>query len=113
MASDELIALYDQDKDARFHYFEWAESRYNASQNKDFRGYYVTFKLSRNYSDGDLVSDFLTLRLPEIYLNKAEALAMLGQEAEAASVLENCGKTFYFGCRCECLRQRIIRFDSG
>ncbi len=88
MASDELIALYDQDKDARFHYFEWAESRYNASQNKDFRGYYVTFKLSRNYSDGDLVSDFLTLRLPEIYLNKAEALAMLGQEAEAASVLE-------------------------
>ncbi|MDE5612249.1 MAG: RagB/SusD family nutrient uptake outer membrane protein [Odoribacter sp.] len=88
IASDELIALYDQEKDARFHYFEWAENRYNAAQNKDLRGYYVTFKLCRNYSDGDLVSDFFTLRLPEVYLNKAEALAMLGQDAEAASALE-------------------------
>lgn len=100
MASDELIALYDQDKDARFHYFEWAESRYNTNNNTDFRGYYVTFKLCRNYLEGDLVSDFFTLRLPEIYLNKAEALAMLGQDAEAASVLEG-------------LREKRFTSDAG
>lgn len=98
MASDELIALYDREKDSRYHYFEWAESRYNTTNNTDFRGYYVTFKLCRNYADGDLVSDFFTLRLPEVYLNKAEALAMLGQDAEAASVLE---------------KLRMKRFTSG
>ena len=36
----------------------------------------------------DEVSDCMALRLPEVYLNKAEALALLGRDAEAREALE-------------------------
>ena len=84
-ASDELIALYDQEHDMRFQYFEYAYNKYKTAM----EGYFVTFKLSLNYNQGDVVSDFFTLRLAEVYLNKAEALAMLGShDSEAASTLQ-------------------------
>ena len=36
----------------------------------------------------DEVSDCMAIRLPEVYLNKAEALALLGREGEACEALE-------------------------
>ena len=38
-------------------------------------------------STDDEVSDCMAIRLPEVYLNKAEALALLGRDGEACSVI--------------------------
>jgi hypothetical protein len=74
-ANDEIAALYDDD-DLRRRYF--------------FRGQTATGTLAprKKYStSGKEVSDYFILRLPEAYLNKAEALVMLGRDAEAIATL--------------------------
>lgn len=45
----------------------------------------------RNKIDGE-VSDVMALRLPEVYLNKAEALALAGRDGEAKDVLKELRK---------------------
>lgn len=46
----------------------------------------------RNYTDDDEVSDCWALRLPEVYLNKAEALALLGRDGDAIAVINELRK---------------------
>lgn len=44
-------------------------------------------KWREGYATTGEVSDCMALRLPEVYLNKAEALALLGRDAEALAVI--------------------------
>ena len=76
-----LNAFTDKDHDLRYgslRYFTHWKSR---------RTGYIIQKF-RKYSEGG-ISDCFLLRLPEVYLNKAEALAILGREQEARDVLQS------------------------
>lgn len=78
--SDDLIsAFYDKENDLRY----LCTIAYDGDE---YSGTYVVRKL-RKWGDGG-VSDCSLFRLAEIYLNKAEALAMLGRDREANDVLQ-------------------------
>lgn len=75
---------------------------YNTQNDQDLRlkvffcgrrngGYGYRCLKMRNKNDGE-VSDAMALRLPEVYLNKAEALALAGRDGEARSVLQELRK---------------------
>lgn len=51
----------------------------------------------RGNIDSDEVSDYMAIRLPEVYLNKAEALAQLGRDAEAKTTLEELLRNRFVG----------------
>lgn len=69
-ATDELIALYDQDNDLRFaKYFKASGARYKTTKYNRDNEYKTTF------------------RVGELMLIKAEALAKLGRESESKNVL--------------------------
>lgn len=72
-ASEEILAAYSSNDLRRKFYF---------------RGYsaYAPRKML-NTKDGSC-SDFFLLRLPEVYLNKAEALAMLEKTTEAIETIQ-------------------------
>lgn len=46
------------------------------------------YRCVKTHNHEESVSDFLAIRLPEAYLNKAEALAVLGRDAEAISTIQ-------------------------
>ena len=46
------------------------------------------FRCVKTRGDADEVSDIMAIRLPEVYLNKAEALALLGRDGEARSAVQ-------------------------
>ena len=75
-ASSELLALYDERNDLR----------YSSGKNSYFfqysKGYYASYRLT---NASKLPGNSLVYS--EVYLNKAEALALLGREAEAISTL--------------------------
>lgn len=76
-ASSELLALYDERNDLR----------YSSGKNSYFfqysKGYYASYRLT---NASKLPGNSLVYS--EVYLNKAEALALLGREAEAISTLQ-------------------------
>lgn len=76
-ASSELLALYDERNDLR----------YSSGKNSYFfqysNGYYASYRLT---NASKLPGNSLVYS--EVYLNKAEALALLGREAEAISTLQ-------------------------
>ena len=87
-ASDALIATFDQENDTRFKIFEKID-RTGLSQHPVI-GYYPTFKC---YDDTKRpISDCCLFRWPEVLLNKAEALALMGggaNESEAATTISS------------------------
>ena len=72
-ASDEIIAMYDGD-DLRRAYF--------------FRGDGPLSPRKKRSSGRTNISDYFIFRLPEIYLNKAEALAMQEKYSEAIAAVQ-------------------------
>lgn len=82
----------------------WVASAYTSSDDlmtsfdtKDLRlnAFFITrtspgdgFRCVKTRGKADEVSDIMAIRLPEIYLNKAEALALLGRDGEARAVLQ-------------------------
>lgn len=79
VVSNDLIALYDQDKDLRF----------KAGGNGYFFVYYTRHASYGHYrlsSASRIPSN--SLLFSEVYLNKAEALAALGRETEAIETLQ-------------------------
>ena len=77
-SSADLLACYD-DNDLRLK--EFFVDRWGAASGKR------CIKWRDEQSATDEVSDCMAIRLPEVYLNKAEALALLGRDAEAREVL--------------------------
>ena len=80
--SDEILALYEPTDLRRVYYFRGATG-----------GNYGDFwpcKLA-NRDEGNC-SNFFLFRLPEIYLNKAEALTVLGENQEAINLLQELRK---------------------
>lgn len=75
--SDDLMAAYD-DNDLRRRAFFIDRSQ---SHGSGFRCVKMRFKTEE-------ISDYMAIRLPEVYLNKAEALAQLGRTDEAKAVLQ-------------------------
>lgn len=78
-SSADLLACY-KDNDLRLK--EFFVDRWGAATGKR------CIKWRDEQSATDEVSDCMALRLPEVYLNKAEALALLGRDAEARGTLE-------------------------
>ena len=76
--STELINLYNQVNDFRFDTFF-----YDEETKTGFRACYKT-----RFDDIQGVSDFGTIRISEVILNKVEALAMLGRNSEVPSAFE-------------------------
>ncbi|MBZ4189378.1 RagB/SusD family nutrient uptake outer membrane protein [Niabella beijingensis] len=70
--------------------FETKDLRRDIFLKRTDAGVYVYAKVDANPPYD--VSDLFLIRLPEIYLNKAEALAVLGRDAEATTVLQELRK---------------------
>ncbi|WP_165500340.1 RagB/SusD family nutrient uptake outer membrane protein [Pedobacter psychroterrae] len=77
-ASSDLISKYSAGDLRRNVFFK----------NSQIYGQPLCQKLATPASQTNSVSDNFLIRLPEIYLNKAEALAILGRSAEAQSALQ-------------------------
>lgn len=78
VVSEDLLRTYDA-KDLRANIF--------ITETQMFDGTYRCIKLKDKSKDG-YVSDMFLLRYPEVILNKAEALAMLGRENESKECLQ-------------------------
>ena len=87
--SDELVELLRENSNDLRQNFYLYEAYYYGDR-------YVYARKLADRDDG-MVSSFCLLRLPEVLLNKAEALAQLNQDAEACQVLN------------ELLRRRVVR----
>lgn len=75
-ASDELMNLYDATDQRRKAFFIDRAKTHGTG-----------FRCVKMRTKDEEISDIFALRLPEVYLNKAEALACLGRDAEARDVL--------------------------
>lgn len=69
--SDELLGLYDESDLRRVYFYQGKKSP----------------RKIKNLNDG-IVSDYFALRVPEIYLNAAEAAVMLGKESTAIQLIQ-------------------------
>ena len=78
--STELLGLYNRANDYRFDAFFFTRE---VNTRTGYRACYKT-----KFDDLYGVSDFGTLRISEVILNKAEALAMLGRDGEVPAALE-------------------------
>ncbi|GHT61396.1 glycan metabolism protein RagB [Bacteroidia bacterium] len=79
-ANDEIIGMYESN-DLRRAYF--------------FRGDAIFSPRKKRSSGRNTVSDYFIFRLPEIYLNQAEALVMLDRDAEAIAAVQKLRETRY------------------
>ena len=75
-SSDDLMACFDEDDLRRKAFF---------IERKAPGTGYMCVK-TQHYDEH--VSDFMAIRLPEVYLNKAEALALLGRDADAIATVQ-------------------------
>jgi len=87
VVSDDLLSVYDK-KDLRANIYLTETKLPGASYNTTTTdGTFRCIKLKAKATDG-YVSDMFLLRYPEVILNKAEALAMLGREEESKMCLQ-------------------------
>ncbi len=87
VVSDDLLKIYDK-KDLRANIYLTETKLPGTSYNTTTTdGTFRCIKLKNKTTDG-YVSDMFLLRYPEVILNKAEALAMLGRENESKECLQ-------------------------
>lgn len=86
VVSDDLLETYDE-KDLRTGIYLMATRLPGSGGQIVTDGTFRCIKLKSKSTDG-YVSDMFLLRYPEVILNKAEALAMLGRESESKACLQ-------------------------
>jgi len=80
-ASSNLMDTY-QTGDLRLNTFFYSSSKNRAPIPEKYKTW-------RTYNDPEVVSSVFAIRYPEVILNRAEALAMLGRTEDARQVIEN------------------------